>query len=87
LSQRKRDSEKGGVMTASSRLLDGRRRSQKSQLDREEPGYVRTVPHDGNKYIDPNEFVRDDRVRKQVRRLARDEEADTTEHNGGPATG
>jgi hypothetical protein len=32
---------------------------------RKEPGYVRTTPYDGGKYIDPNEFLNDPEIQRQ----------------------
>lgn len=37
-----------------------------------EPGYVRTTRDEGRKYIDPNEFIKDARVEKQIRRLSKE---------------
>lgn len=62
-------------MTAISKSgLFGRlKKHQLEESSREEPDYVHTVPHDGNKYVDTNEFIKDGRVRKQLKRLAAEE--------------
>lgn len=42
----------------------------KNKAPREEPDYLHTEPHDGTKYVDPDEFMEDKEVQDQVRRLA-----------------
>jgi len=35
------------------------------------PGYIRTAPHDGRKYVDLDEFVKDKDIRAQFKKLAK----------------
>lgn len=42
---------------------------------RKEPGYVRTAPYDGRKSVDLDEFVKDTRVKEQIKKLAEKDES------------
>lgn len=52
--------------------LSGRRRTQRVGSQSGEPDYVRTRSDDGRKYVEPNEFIKDPRVQRQIRRLAKE---------------
>lgn len=60
----------GATMTLSNNSFSERGR--RAEFQREEPDYVRTRSDDGRKYVEPNEFIKDPRVREQIRRLARE---------------
>jgi hypothetical protein len=50
-------------MTLSS---DRFRRARREEPQSEEPGYIRTVPYDGGKYIDPEKFLEDEDIQEQL---------------------
>jgi hypothetical protein len=52
-------------------MTDERFYQREKKVLREEPPYVRTVEEDGRKGVDPNKFIEDTRVQRQIRRLAR----------------
>ena len=52
-------------------MTDERFYQREKKVPREEPPYIRTVEEDGRKGVDPNKFIEDTRVQRQIRRLAR----------------
>ena len=54
---------KGGHVAESRLWGMGRRSASK------EPGYVRTTPYDGGKYIDPDDFFNDPDIQRQFERF------------------
>lgn len=49
----------------------GRRTPKNAAAPSGRPGYIRTAPHDGRKYVDLDEFVKDRDIRDQFKKLAR----------------
>lgn len=51
-------------------VLSRRTRKNKNAASGERPKYIRTTPHDGSKYVDLDEFIKDKKIREQFRQLA-----------------
>jgi hypothetical protein len=49
----------------------GRRTPKNAAASSGKPGYIRTAAHDGSKYVDLDEFVKDREIREQFKKLAR----------------
>jgi hypothetical protein len=52
-------------------LVRGRRTPKGAAASNGKPSYIRTAPHDGRKYVDLDEFVKDKDIRDQFKKLAK----------------
>ena len=62
----------GKLASGRHEMTDERFYQREKRVPREEPPYIRTVEEDGRKGVDPNKFIEDTRVQRQIRRLARE---------------
>ena len=52
-------------------VVRGRGTPKSAAASNGKPSYIRTAPHDGRKYVDLDEFVKDKDIRDQFKKLAK----------------